>query len=187
MSDMLIPAVIAVGGGVYVLATQAPTSPIPYPVAGGTTYVPPTNIANSLGLSQVSDPGTAAKVDALLQAGEAKFNAMSDAERAQAANYLNQQLNIQPPMSGNETWQQVASIAGGATGGAVCSMIPGIGTAASPLCAMAGAYLGVSLESWLAGSLDSIKSWINQNVPGVVTDWIDQAEASLSDWFHSIF
>lgn len=178
----ILPAMLVVGGGIYVLQTQAPPSMLPpVTVPGGPTnqVIPP----NNLGLDPNAQPGSAAKVDALLSAAEAKFSSMSDDAKVQAAQEMNQQLNLQPPLTGRETWQQVASIAGGAAGSAACAaVLPGIGMAAGPLCAIAGSYLGVSLESWLASSLDDVQNWINQNIPGAVGHVVDD----VKNWLDSI-
>lgn len=161
MNSAALPAVIIIGGVAYVLAEQVSTTP-PSTGTGG-TQTNGSNMASAydpMGLVGQAPSGEAAKIDALLQMGEKKFAAMADSEKAQAASYLNSTYNIQPPLTGRETWQQTASVVGGAIGGGI----------AGPLGAIAGAYLGTTLESWLASDLQSIENWINQNLPGAITD-----------------
>lgn len=180
MSDLALPAAIVVGGAIYVLQTQAPPGQLPpSQLPPGAGQYDPTGIA--MRLQSTADTDAARKVDALLQAGYGVFSTMSDAAKAAAAQKMNSQLGTH--MTGNETWQQVASIAGGAVGTVACNAIPGIGTVASPLCAIAGSYLGVTLESWMESNMDDIKRWINQNVPNAVGNIIDE----IGDWLGSIF
>jgi hypothetical protein len=147
MNTAVLPEVILIGGAVYVLETQAPPSGLPpawLPDPSGLDRVAqfPQIYA---GLDRNAPDGAAAKVDMLLVAAENKFQQMTDDEKIVAAQKLNQQLNLQPPLTGRETWQQVASVAGGAAASGLCSQIPGIGMVAGPLCAIAGSYVGASL------------------------------------------
>ena len=129
------------------------------------------------------DPDVRQKVDLLNVAMEKAYSGMSSAAKSAAADTLNRNLNLDPPMTGNETWDQVARIAGGAVAAAGCSAIPGIGVAAAPLCSMAGAYLGVKLEQWIQSPLKDLGNWIEDNVGGA----IDAVGDALSDAWNSVF
>lgn len=165
MTGVALPVVAAGGVAVYVLASQAPPTMLP---PGGTL-----SNWDPMNLAAQAPAGQGQKVDALLAAAYAKFQGMADDEKTTIAAQINQQYNPQPPLTGRETWQQTASVIGGAIGGAY----------GGPLGAIAGSYLGVTLESWLATSIDDIKSWINQNVPGVVDGVVDD----IKNWLGSIF
>lgn len=164
-----LPAVIAIGGGIYVLSQTQATVPVLPPMLppGGSTVVPP---VDNMGLNGPLTPDQSAKIDALLSAAADKYtNQMSQEAKNQAASYINETINPQPPLTGNESWQQVSSILGGAAGGAL----------GGPLGAIAGAYLGTTLEGWLGSDLQSIYDWAKQNglsavndVLGDVKDWL---------------
>lgn len=200
-----LPLAIAVGGGVYILSKTTgifgPPGPVGYqtPRPGATngdiangipggdySYDPYLDDAGQSGFNvdgRLNDPTARQKLDLLDSSLQYAYAQMSAAGKSAAADKLNQSLNLDPPLRGNEDWQTVSRIAGGAVGGVACNAIPGIGTAASPLCAMAGAYLGVQLESWMATELPGLQSWVSENVGNVVSAVGDQ----LSDWWHSIF
>jgi hypothetical protein len=203
MTDLLIPAIAA--GGVYLLATQTGV----FQPAGDTAYRDPRYGATTGDILQgnpnggysydpwlddggqsafnidgrLLDPDARQKLDLLHLAMNKTFDSLSSAGKMAAADKLNQTLQLDPPLRGNETWEQVSRVAGSAVGGVACNAIPGIGTAASPLCAMAGAYLGVELEHWMATEMPGLQSWITENIGGVISSIGDQIE----DWFHDIF
>lgn len=178
----MLPAVLIIGGAAYVLADQAPVAPLPVGGIGGVSGQAPPYDPWGLSL-QAPDPGSSSKIDALLAAGYAKFQAMSDGEKVSAAQELNSTLNLQPPLTGRESWEAVASAAGGAAASAACNAIPGVGMAAGPLCAIAGSYLGVKLEDWMQSSLGDVQTWISQNVPGVVGNVVDDVKGWLTGLF----
>ena len=206
MSDVIVPAVI-VGGAVYVLAKGmgTPTAPgdVAYqspnygstldditagiPNGGGGSTAPGIDNGGQAGFNipdgRLADPDAAQKLDLLNSALQKAYSGMSSAAKQSAADNLNTQLHLDPPLKGNETWETVARVAGGAGGALACNAIPGIGTAASPLCAMAGAYLGVKLENWMQTELPGLQSWVSDNLGSVVNSIGDQ----ISDWFHDIF
>jgi hypothetical protein len=205
MTDILVPAVIG-GVGVYILAKQS-GPPLPpgssvygtptygstmgdivngVPNGGGGYYDPFLDPSGQAAFNidgRSADPDARQKLDLLNAAMQGAYNGMSAAGKASAADQLNQKLNLDPPLRGNETWDTVARVAGGAAAAAGCNAIPGIGTAVSPLCAMAGAYLGVKLEQWMSTNLGDLGSWVSDNVSSAVHAIGDQ----VSDWFHDIF
>jgi hypothetical protein len=156
------------------------------PCGGGGYYDPWLDNSGQAGFNvdgRLADPDARQKLDLLNLALEKGYTAMSAAAKSAAADQINQRLELDPPLRGNETWETVARVAGGAIGGVACNAIPGIGTAVSPLCAMAGAYLGVKLEDWMASELPGLKSWVSENLGDVV----DSIGDKLSEWWNDIF
>jgi hypothetical protein len=133
-----------------------------------------------------SDPDATSKLMLLQNAAQQSFNGMSQAAKTQAAQIMNQQLNLHPPLTGNETWEQVARIAGGAVGTGVCSIIPGVGVAIAPLCGMALAYLGVKLEDWLQGALPDLENWVSNNILSPVESVIGTVGDSAEDAYNAV-
>lgn len=200
----LIPVVVG-GGIVYVLAKQS--GPPMYP--GDTAYQSPrpgatlgdiasgipggnggaSDYLNDGGQSafnidgRSNDPNAQAKLDLAQQAMKLAFDKLDAAGKSAAADKINQALDLNPPLKGNETWETVARVAGGAGGTALCNLIPGVGAVASPLCAMAGAYLGVQLEQWMSANMGDLQSWVSDNLGQVINNIGDD----ISDWFHSLF
>lgn len=204
--DGLIPVALVGGGIAYVLAKQEGVAMPPgctqyatgtgastfndlvngVPCGGGGYYDPWLDNGGQAGFNldgRLSDPDARQKID-LLQLGLQKsYDAMDGAARATAADQMNKSLNLDPPLRGNEDWQTVARVAGSVGGGVACNAIPGVGTAVSPLCAMAGAYLGVKLEDWMATELGGLQSWVSDNL-GAIADAIGD---QVTSWFNDIF
>lgn len=201
-----IPTAVLIGGGLYVLSRGA-AGPALMPgdvgfrdprygatmgdIAngvpnGGYTYDPYLDDAGQAGFNvdgRLTDPDARQKLDLLNVAMQKAYGAMSGAAKSAAADQLNTKLALDPPLRGNESWDQISSIAGAAVGGVACNAIPGIGTAASPLCAMAGSYLGVQLEQWMQTEVPGLQSWVSDNL-GAVVDTIGD---KLSEWWNDIF
>ena len=203
--NTLIPVAIAGGGIAYILAKQDGIPQLPgctqyqtgtgastindlangVPCGGGGYYSPLTDNSGQAGFSPYggikADPDARQKLDLLNQAMEAGYSKMNSAAKSAAADQLNQQLALDPPLKGNEDWQTVSRVAGGAAGAVGCTAV-GLGSAA-PLCSMAGAYLGVKLEDWMASELPGLKSWVSDNVGAVIDAIGDQ----LTEWWNDIF
>lgn len=173
MSSVVVPAIIIGGVAYYGLTHSQPAMP-PGPMGYGppnasTGYVgsggyPIPGWDPQAGYYDNIPPGTSQAIDSMLSSARAAYQTMSVSARAEAADRLNQDLALDPPLTGNEDWETVARVAGGAVGAGACNAIPGIGTAASPLCAIAGAYLGVKLEDWLSQAIpdaaDAVVGWV---------------------------
>lgn len=127
------------------------------------------------------DPETQQKLDLVQQAAQAQFEKLDYAGRDAAARAMNETLDLDPPLNGGDTWDTVVSVAAGAAGAAACNAIPGVGTAASPLCAIAASYLGVRLEHFLSDSVSAIGSWVSNNVGGAIADVYDAVSDTVSD------
>jgi hypothetical protein len=105
---------------------------------------PATGLLDSIGLSQFKDQ----METELTAAAKTKYDELSSAAKKAGAEALNKQLKLNPPLTGNESFKQVASRTGAAVGGTVgtaaCAAYPAT-AAAAPLCGMVGAYLGEKL------------------------------------------
>jgi hypothetical protein len=181
--DALIPAVV-IGGVVYVAATQSSSVPASYPPPGASNS-PLLNDAGQAGFNlfgRPTDPAVQPKLDILQQSAKASFDAMDGASRSAAAAAMNQALELDPPLSGSDTWDTVVQVAAGAAGAAACNAIPGIGTAASPLCAIGAAYLGVKLEDWIGQGVDQLENWA-----GSAYDSAKDAVDGAIGWISNIF
>lgn len=126
-----------------------------------------TSSQTSYGGSTV-DPEERQKLEQLEAAAEAKFNRLTAEAKAEAAKKLNEQLNLSPPLKGNEDWKTIASVVGGAAGAAAGTYVCG------PLCgkvgALVGAYLGAELADLMDKGYDELKSWI-------ASQWDDAVDA----------
>lgn len=130
-------------------------------------------------------------LDTINTYGKAAYDKLdSDAKQA-GASALNSALNLDPPLKGDEDWQTVAKIAGGAAGaaaaGAACAPI-GLAAVCGPLGAMCGSYLGMKIENFLNGPADDAKKWFQSKwgdienwVGGVASDIGNDAQAAYDD------
>lgn len=143
---------------------------------------------NSAQPSQPDLNGKLAQIEA--SAKKAYENLSSDAKSAGAA-ALNSQLNLDPPLTGNEDWDTVGSVVGGATGAAAGAAIGGpIG---AKLGAIVGAYLGTQIADLLAKNWDELNSWLSskwddvqQYVTNAAQDAYDQAASAVDDAYNYV-
>lgn len=141
------------------------------------------------------DPDIQQKADLLQQAAKAAYDKMDYAARSAAAASLNQTLGLtgtSKALNGNDTWKTVASIAGGAAASAGCAAV-GL-AAAAPLCAIAGSYLGVKMEDWIAQPLGDAYNWVSSNISDIgssIADAVSGAASDIADtvggWVDDIF
>jgi len=104
------------------------------------------------------DPALKAKLDAVQAAAQKAYNDANEVAKAAAADKLNKDLKLDPPLTGHEDWKTISSVVGGAAGAAVGAAIGGpLGAKIGALC---GAYLGVKIEELLEKDLGKIKEWI---------------------------
>jgi hypothetical protein len=104
---------------------------------------PATGMLDSIGLKQYAD-----QMETELIAGaKEKFDQLSSDAKKTGAAILNDELKLNPPLKGDESFKEVSArvgaVAGGAAGAAACGAVS-FG-AAAPLCGIAGAYLGQKL------------------------------------------
>jgi|SRR5215213_2831208 len=166
MADIIVPLV---GGGIAFYAISK-SGDGPAPVKQ-TPIAPPTEMGqhgavvntkvlpktNSTGWGIFHKPGTGlldaigidqfkTQMDTELTAmAKQKFDQLSESAKKEGAAVLNEKLKINPPLTGKESFKEASSkigaAAGGAAGAAACAAT-GLGATVSPLCGIAGAYLG---------------------------------------------
>ncbi len=150
--------------------TSTPISPTPKPTGSLTAKLrmvnaatvsplaPKTNWNYSDGGTPINiDPELAKKLAYLEQQAKEQFENMNEVAKAQAADYLNEELKLDPPLNGHEDWKTVAAVVGGAAGAAAGAWIGGpIGAKVG---AMVGAYLGVKLYDVIEKNYDEMKAW----------------------------
>jgi len=140
------------------------------------------------------DPDIQQKADLLQAAAKKAYDGMDYAGRSAAAASLNETLDLPPGqrLNGSDTWQTIASVAGGAAASAGCAAV-GL-AAAAPLCAIAGSYLGVKMEDWIAQPIGDAYNWVAANIgdaAGEIGDAIGGAAAdvvnTVGGWIDDIF
>ncbi len=110
---------------------------------------------------------------------------MSDVAKVEAAEILNRELKLDPPLTGHEDWDETARRAGKATGatvGAAACVASGYAAAAAPICGLVGAYLGEKLGPLLKKTYPEVRDWCEDRW-GTLEGWAHDAY----DWFGSIF
>lgn len=115
--------------------------------------------------------------------GEAAYNNLDDAAKQAGAAALSDQLNIDPPLKGDETWKEIAQVAGASAGaavaGAACAPV-GLTAVCGPLGAMLGSYLGAKLEDWLNGNVDDVKNWFSSKW-GDIESWVSGTASDIGN------
>lgn len=145
----------------------------------------------------VGDNAPRTAIDSQLQAklaeveryAKAAYTNLDGAAKKKGADTINKALKLDPPLSGDESWEDLAKITGGAAGVAVFGWAPG-GVVWGPI---VGSYLGVKLEELVNKNLDEIKSWfkgrwsdIESWVEGV-GDKIESAARDVIDYIGGWF
>lgn len=122
------------------------------------------------------------KLDLIKKYGQAAYDKLSDDAKKASAKALSEQLDLDPPLDGSESWSDIAAIAGGAAGLAAFGWLPG-GAVWGPI---VGTYLGVKLEELISKNSDEIKQWFSDKW-GDIEEWVKDAGHEVSDWFGEIF
>jgi hypothetical protein len=134
--------------------------------------------------------GSSAQIDAAIEAQRRKleqkvaadYNKLAADAKAKGAAAISKTLKLDPPLTGKETWDQLQKrlkAAGAAAGVAACNVVPGVGTAASPLCAIAGAYLGAKISDFIKAHWDDVKDFAEK-------EW-DSLSGKISDVAHDAY
>lgn len=134
-----------------------------------------------------------AKLDLIRTAGKKAYDKLDAAARRAAASELNKQYSFDPPLTGDETWDQlearvankighdVGAVAGGAVGAAL------FGPIGASVGAIIGAYLGQELGPMMAKGFDELKDWITglgwDDVGNAIEDAAHYVGAAFSDIF----
>jgi hypothetical protein len=125
------------------------------------------------------DPELQKKLALIEAAAHKAFDDANEVAHAQAAETLNKELKLDPPLTGHEDWKTVGAVAGGAVGGVVGAYFGG--PLGAKIGALVGAYLGTKLADLLAKNWDELKSWVSDKW-GDVKDWVSDTAEDAYDW-----
>ncbi len=146
---------------------------------------PPAVVQSAYPGADTIDPELQKKLDYFKAQAQKNFEDMDAVARAEAAEYLNKELKLDPPLTGHEDWDETAARTGKAAGavvGAAACAATGYGAAVAPICGLVGAYLGEKLGPLLKKTWPEVKEWC-ENRWGTIEGWADDAY----DWFGSVF
>lgn len=116
---------------------------------------------------------------------KAAYNALSADAKKKGAAKLSDALDINPPLKGTESWEEMGKRAGAAAGAAACGAIPGA-QVAIPLCSICGAYLGVKLADFMGDQYDKIADYVEEkwdDAKDAVTDFVGDTYDTIKGWF----
>lgn len=160
-------------------------------------------VANLVGLDpalRVTDQPSGNNIDPDLQKWldkaqadcESKWETLNDSAKAQAADYMNGQLSISPPLTGRESWAEIANRTGDAAGEKFGSQAgAGVGNylggpIGSKVGAMCGAYLGKKLADVIEDYGADAAKWVGNKVEDAA-DSVADAAADAYNWFTNKF
>ncbi len=119
------------------------------------------------------------KLDLMEAAAKKQFDNADAVAKGAAADYLNKELKLDPPLTGHESWETVSSVVGGAAGAAAGAWIGGPWGA--KVGALVGAYLGAEAAEYLHKGYDEVKEWVTDKY-GDVKGWVKGAAGDVKDW-----
>lgn len=122
---------------------------------------------------------------------KAAYQNADDAAKKAGADAANKALHLDPPLKGDESWEEMSGVVGGAAGAALGAYLGGpIG---AKLGAIAGAYLGVKLEDLISKNMDDLENWLEgewgdakrwaEGIADQGKDWAEDAYDTVSSWF----
>lgn len=126
--------------------------------------------------SSVIDAALQEKLDLVNRYGQAAYDKMAQEAKEAAARAVSEELGLDPPLDGTETWETIAKVTGGAVGAAALGWIPG----GAALGAVVGAYLGVKLEELISKNSDEIKAWFSGKWDGIES-WVTGVGSDIED------
>lgn len=126
------------------------------------------------------------KLDEIKSWSRAAYDKLSSGAKAAAAKALNEELGLDPPLKGNESFDDMlarvtapaAAKAGAALGEAIG------GPAGAALGQVVGKYLGGKLQDLLSKNSDDIKAWFSSrwaDIESFVKDHVDDIEDTAQD------
>jgi hypothetical protein len=176
-----VPGLVAAGGtrpvgahhpyAAYAMArpviSGSHQDPDPMPGPGYDPNLPPWSI-------------TGQKLDMIEAAAKKAYDGLASDAKARAASVLSDQLGIDPPLNGSESWDTLETVTESAIGAAAGGAIGGpIGAKLGAICS---AYLGQQLNDLLNKNLDDLQDWLGDQwgaAKQYVEDQLDQAGNAL--------
>lgn len=169
-----VPRQLAPSGGSTIAIAQSQLSGGTYTVQRGALLAYTQGLPTSVQVVQsawgytTTDPALRAKLLEIEAAAKRAHDQMSAAAKTAAAEKLNAELHLDPPLKGTEDWATISRVAGGTAAAAACAAT-GVGASISSLCALAGAYLGEKLSDLIAKGYDELKSYLGDKWGDVKT------------------
>jgi len=163
---------VVMPGGVAGSFTRSAAYPNPLENPSGTKVASATSTI---------DPEVQKKLDQAKAYLEEQWKNADEVAKAKAADKLNKELKLDPPLTGHETWGEMWAVVAGAAGTAACAAT-GYGAAVAPLCGIVSAWLGQKLGDWMEKKWPAIKAWAAEK-------WgdVEDAAGDAYDWFSSAF
>lgn len=133
-----------------------------------------------------------AKIDTIEAYGKAAYNKMTSGARKEGAQAMNKELNLDPPLDGSESFEDVMHRIAPAIGGTVGAAVGGAlgGPAGAAIGAFCGKYLGVKYEELLAKAIPEIKDFFRSKWADI-ENWVSgaahDAYDTVSGWFDDAF
>jgi hypothetical protein len=176
-----------------------PTSPVgtrQVPRPRGLSYVQAVQLGTAVSDGSHIPQQSFSEFDAALQQklaeiesyARAAYENMDQAAKEEGAKLLNDQLKLDPPLKGDESWEEVARRAGDDAGSKIGGLFGG--PAGEKLGAIAGAYLGVKLEELISKHKDEVAAWFKSrwsDIESWVSNTAGDVVDEVSEWIGSIF
>lgn len=124
------------------------------------------------------DPELQKKFGLIEAATKKAFDDANEVAKAKAAEYLNKELKLDPPLTGHEDWKAVGAVVGGVAGGAIGGYLGG--PLGAKLGSLVGAYLGTKLADLLAKNWEELKAWVSETW-GDVKEWVSDTAGDVYD------
>jgi hypothetical protein len=129
---------------------------------------------------------TAEQLAIIEKYGKAAYDSLSADAKKKGAAEMSKLLKLDPPLTGDEDWETIAKIAGGAAGVAAFGWLPG-GAVWGPI---VGSYLGIKLEELLSKDAEEIKEWFQSrwsDIESWVGGTVSDGASAVGKFFGSIF
>ncbi len=135
------------------------------------------------------DPDTQAKIDQVNSACSDFWSQASDAAKMQAAAQLNTQFQLNPPLTGHESWTEISERCGQAAGKLGGQAIGGAiaGPAGTYIGGMCGSMLGGKVSDWIGANSQGVYDWCKDKLKGLGCDIGDLGQEVWDNTLGAIF
>lgn len=149
-------------------------------MAGGSLRPPSAHSAANPadGVSSAISNAVGQKLQVIEDYTKAAYSAMTAEAKKKGAAALNNSLKLDPPLTEDSKWSDIAA-AVGATAGAAAGAYLG-GPIGAKIGAVVGAYLGVKLEEFLSKHVDEIKAWFSDRWSDI-KNWVSGVAGDVGD------